>query len=313
MKHGKLQFLFIGGPGRSGTSYVAKQLGTHPQIVSFPDIELKLLTEKSGLLDLHHSLVEHYSPNRASVAIQQFRRMNHGLLVGHYGQPALSSIIDSACWTEIVESFLGAFTDRGHCCEQSHQGFCFHAARFLHELAHLSRDLKRGEHAPQMFLEKTPHSLLSASFIENIVPNSRYLHIMRDPRAIAFSLREMRWGPDDLNTCCAWVQSYCRTFQSLLERQRPGRPVIEQLYIEEIARSPEACAQWLTGRLGLSPQDKIFEGASIGVLDRWQASCANDAIELLSRELGKTAAELGYEADEIGGRSKAASLSSILA
>ncbi|MEL7152496.1 MAG: hypothetical protein AAFN51_01595, partial [Pseudomonadota bacterium] len=64
----------MGGPGRSGTSFVADRLGRHPDICTFPNVELKLFTEKNGLLDLYHALVETYSPNRATVALDQFNR-----------------------------------------------------------------------------------------------------------------------------------------------------------------------------------------------------------------------------------------------
>jgi hypothetical protein len=84
--------LFVGGPGRSGTSFVADRLGGHPQVASFKDIELKLFCEKNGLQDLFHVLVATYSPNRAVIALDQFHRMTQALVDGKYGQPALSTV-----------------------------------------------------------------------------------------------------------------------------------------------------------------------------------------------------------------------------
>ena len=56
-----MRTIFIGGPGRSGTSFVADRLSNHPDVTAFRDVELKLFTEKNGLLDLWHSLIERYS------------------------------------------------------------------------------------------------------------------------------------------------------------------------------------------------------------------------------------------------------------
>jgi len=74
-----MRYIFAGGPGRSGTSFIADRLGAHPQIASLKDVELKIFSEKNGLLDLFHALCQTYSPNRANVAIDQFRRMAEAL------------------------------------------------------------------------------------------------------------------------------------------------------------------------------------------------------------------------------------------
>ena len=85
-----MRTLFIGGPGRSGTSFVAERLGAHPQVAQFKDIELKIFCEKDGLQDLFHALVETYSPNRAVMALDQFAVMTTSLSGGRLGQPALT-------------------------------------------------------------------------------------------------------------------------------------------------------------------------------------------------------------------------------
>ncbi len=86
-----MRILFVGGPGRSGTSFVAERLGRHSQVAVLKNIELKIFCEKNGLQDLFHSLVEAYSPNRAVMALDQFRRMAEALIEGRYGQPALTT------------------------------------------------------------------------------------------------------------------------------------------------------------------------------------------------------------------------------
>ncbi len=44
-----MRILFVGGPGRSGTSFVADRCGSHPQVATLKDIELKIFCEKNGL------------------------------------------------------------------------------------------------------------------------------------------------------------------------------------------------------------------------------------------------------------------------
>lgn len=297
------RFVFVGGPGRSGTSHVARQLGSHPEVASFPDVELKLLTEKGGLLDLQHSLVEQYSPNRAGVAVQQFRRMAHAVLVGQYGQPALSTLVDDVTWTEVFERFVARLAPAGHPMPATQSTFNRCANRLLHEIAGLAAQRLAHPERRQLFLEKTPHSLLAAGFIEQLLPGSCYIHVMRDPRAIAFSLRRMRWGPDDLSACCAWVTSYCQTLQAHLERSPASFPSIQQVRIEDLANDPETGSLDMTYRLGITADPKLFAGASGDVLNAWQASCTESEQDVLNAELGELARAFGYDAEDIGARS----------
>ncbi|MFK7944014.1 MAG: sulfotransferase [Paracoccaceae bacterium] len=296
------RFLFVGGPGRSGTSHVARQLGYHEQITSFPDVELKILSEKGGLLDLQHSLVEQYSPNRASVAVQQFRRMAQAVATGQYGQPALSTLVDVAVWTATVEHFLASLSPSGHPVPLARTQFANHAQRFLFAIAKLAKAQPSTPSAKTVFLEKTPHSLLAADFIESLVPSSQYLHVMRDPRAIAYSLRRMRWGPDDLRACCAWVASYCDAFRNCVTRPPKKFPHIRQVFIEELVTNPDSTASDLTTWLGIAPMANMFASGSSVVLSAWEASCSGDDHRFLRSQLSDIAVEFGYEADEIGKR-----------
>ena len=299
------RFLFVGGPGRSGTSHVAKQLGQHPEIASFPDVELKLVSEKSGLLDLHHSLVEQYSPNRASVAVQQFRRLAQALLSGQYGQPALSTLVDDQAWTSAIERFLGKLSPDGHPMPMTDDAFSVHASWLLRQIAALAASRLDEPANRQLFLEKTPHSLLAADFIERMLPGSQYLHVMRDPRAIAYSLRRMRWGPDNLKTCCAWVRSYCKTLRARLACPGAAFPSIRQVRIEDLVQDPENGSRQLTTWLDIAPRSDMFAGASAAVLGAWKVTCSDSEQELLNVELAELARSFGYEADDIAARPSA--------
>jgi hypothetical protein len=65
--------IFVGGPGRSGTSFVADRVGRHAGVATFQDVELKIFGEFGGLLDMQAVLVEHFSPNRGDARHQRLR------------------------------------------------------------------------------------------------------------------------------------------------------------------------------------------------------------------------------------------------
>jgi hypothetical protein len=292
-----MQTLFIGGPGRSGTSYVAARIAGHFEVCSLPDIELKLFTEKNGLLDLYHSLVEHYSPNRGSVAVDQFRRMMLALLEGRYGQPALNSQLDPQGWTVVTERFLDRLSESGHPVSQSRPGFLSAARLFVHDLQQLVVSASHVGRTPKLFAEKTPHALLSVRFLEDIAPGSRYLHVMRDPRSIAFSLRQMRWGPDRLETCCAWVKSYCEAWVSVRTRAALDGIKIHETRIEAIAAGREEASLNMCETLGLTSDPKLFSTADATILNRWTRGCDETEMKVIEDTLAAYAHAAGYPAE----------------
>lgn len=297
LRSDKMRTLFIGGPGRSGTSYVAARLGAHRDVCSLPDIELKLFSEKSGLLDLYHSLVEHYSPNRGTVAVDQFRRMALALLEGRYGQPAISAFVRADDWMELINGFLERFSVSGHPGLQTRSDFLSAARDFVQDLQSLVRQARDGERSPTMFVEKTPHSLLALMFLEDIAPGSSYMHVMRDPRSIAFSLRQMRWGPERLEACCSWVKSYCQAWARVTRVADRNGIKIQEIQIEAVAAAREASSLRVCSELGLAPDPKLFSTADATILNRWTSGCDASELRLIESKLAEQAAAAGYPAE----------------
>jgi len=119
-------------------SFVADRLARHPQACTFRDVELKLFAEKGGLLDLWHSLGETYSPNRASVALQQFNRLCAALISGQFGQRPLTELAGADEWRKIFADLAARLTVDGHPVPARPETFFPAAARLLSDLAGLA-------------------------------------------------------------------------------------------------------------------------------------------------------------------------------
>jgi hypothetical protein len=295
-----MRFLFVGGPGRSGTSFVADRMGTHPQVLALKDIEIKIFCEKNGLQDLFHSLVETYSPNRAVMALNQFQRMTQALIEGRYGQPALSTTAPAQDWRACFSAFSDGLLENGHPAPQDPERFFDMARALLHRIAALAAG--QGTSQETVFLEKTPHNLLAIGFLARLAPGARFLHVMRDPRSIAWSLLAMRWGPDDLTTAARWVDCYCRAWAAADGHAARLGLNLTRLHIEEAAAAPTEAAAWLIAQLGLDPHDGLFEGANPDVLNRWTAKANPAERALLDVHLGGWVGHFGYDPVQIGWR-----------
>lgn len=294
------RYLFVGGPGRSGTSLLARCLGRHPGIATFKDIELKIFCEKNGLLDLHHSLVVTYTPNRATVAVQQFAQLSDALLHGRYGQAALSPLVDPDAWESLVGEFLDALSIRGHPQQMSHQRFAGLARLFVDGVRKLAVRTLRPEQGDAIFLEKTPHTLLGIRFLEEIAPGSSYLHVMRDPRAIAYSLRAMPWGPDALESCAEWVGSYCRAYLRTRKQATSLGLDLMEVLVEEVVANPDIWADALTGWLSIDPTTDLLAGSSSSVVNAGIGQASEDELALLDARLADCARDFGYALSTIG-------------
>ncbi len=295
-----MRTIFVGGPGRSGTSFVAAQLGTHPSVGTLPGIELKLFTEKGGLLDLHHSLVCAYSPNRATVALRQFRGVVDALVHGRFGQQALGEIAAPDLWHEASEAFVTNLLKDGHPCRLNDETFFSAARGFVTAIATICfRDVLQRPDL-EIFLEKTPHALLEVGFLERLLPGSTYLHVMRDPRSIAHSLCRVRWGPDRIETSCAWVASYCEAhLVTLASAARLGISIC-RASIEGIAMDKDREAKRLCQSMGLDVVPELLANADLRTLNAWSEDLADDERTLLDQRLGGWAQHFGYSRDRIG-------------
>ncbi len=200
-----MRMIVIGGPGRSGTTYVANRIGTHLQCAHFFDIELKILSEIDGLSDLRHSLCEHYSPPRASIMAGRFRDCIIQLANGTYGQPKLAGETIDTMMSIAVENFLSKFRKGGEFFWVSHATFNRAARVFFEDLYNIA---SVGKPEAEFFVEKTPHNSLNMKFISELFPEMDFIHISRDPRAIALSLLQQIWGPNTLEDAVGWISNY---------------------------------------------------------------------------------------------------------
>lgn len=295
-----MRMIFIGGPGRSGTSLLARRLGQHPDVCSFPDVELKLLTEKDGLLDLHHTLVQAFSPNRAAVAVAQFERLTEALITGRFGQAAFAEFATEATWRALFQKFCSSLVEAGQPVLTESVKFTEAARDVLEDISQIAMSLSEPSFGATVFLEKTPHALLAMEFLDQIAPGSRFVHVMRDPRAIAYSLHGMSWGPGDLGACCEWVHSYTQAW--LLKRayaRSKGLPMIE-LRIEEVIGAKEIWTQTICDQLGLAQMPDLLEGAHLSTLNKWRQNCGSGEYDLLNTKLRDVAEAFGYDAAQSG-------------
>ncbi len=85
-------------------------------MATFRDIELKLFHKLGDLFDLRAVLVKNYSPNRAEVALRQFRGMLTAVRKGGFVQPKLDLVVSPQDLDDLTAEFFGILTQSAHPC-----------------------------------------------------------------------------------------------------------------------------------------------------------------------------------------------------
>jgi len=316
-----VNYIFVGGSGRSGTSYLAALLGKSPHISSINDVELKFFGENGGLPDLYHALVLHYSLTRSVLAIKNFRILFHRLFASYYqNQATLDHSIDEQSASSILEDYIAYLCsgEENFPREITSRYFNKRTRQFVSHLYEaiendtnsLNKHLQLVDRSSdsqaskisakvQYRLEKTPHNLLNARLLNQIFDNPRFVHVTRDPRAVVFSLQQMSWAPDSLEECVEWYRCYNDSWlREKLRLELEGTQVLS-MAIEDLHSSPMETMRNLNSYLALDTPIELynFDFETLTAVQRKiEPRILSVATELLSEELHMA----GYCLDQVG-------------
>lgn len=183
--------VFVCGTGRSGTSVVARMLGWHRAVSAIP---FELRFHVAGLLDVAEGT---HPP--ASFAAKLWRRWYHGRMVSPSGELKRTRGLGWYFAVEELAELVDAF-----CAEAEDDPFP--AARRLLE-AVLARAAERG--TGHVVVEHSPANGRVADRLARLLPEARFVAVMRDGRDAAASIATRQFGPDDpLDALWLWAERH---------------------------------------------------------------------------------------------------------
>ncbi len=214
--------IFIGGAPRSGTTWLGALLGRDRQTVCLPEAPF-----------FHdETLAERslYGPAAVS-ALSRIRAGREFLAwreLGAYQAPNLPP-------------GRGAFAD--------------FAGDLVHQYA-----AHAGKSAPAAFVDHTPQNILYTGVLMRRFPGARFIHIIRDGRAVAASVLPLDFGPDDVITAARlWVDMVGAGLAAA--HMMPDR-VLTVRY-EDLTREPDAALRRVQSFCGL-PEAGLDRGGPSG-------------------------------------------------
>jgi hypothetical protein len=163
---GEMVPIFIGGCGRSGTTMLGAMLGAANNAIVVPESQFKTECMPSEV-EAALPLRDHLE---TILSHRRFRLRRFPLSESDFPRPDEPMTFPEAI-SGIVRQYAFAMT---------------------------------GRESPRFWIDHTPNNLRHAQELLRMFPLARFVHIVRDPRAVYASVRDLDWGPETAWEAGAW-------------------------------------------------------------------------------------------------------------
>jgi hypothetical protein len=229
--------VFIGGTGRSGTTITLNLLKRHPEFHASLPREIKFMTSRHGLLDLVYNrpfsveedlhgyrfnLVTRMLPIIGRNKIDFFTRHLFGRWFSETGKAGKPRGLVQSIPREVVEqahkNFLQSFrNDRAGASRE-----------FFYSLA--KAQIKDSD--SKYFGDSTPVNMMHSYQIQKLLPEARFINVIRDGRDVAQSITKEAWGPNDPYEGLSWWAN--RMLKSAQALAKVDKKAVLEFRIEEL-------------------------------------------------------------------------------
>ena len=213
----KVTPVFVGGTGRSGTTVIGDLLGKHPDVRTSTPIEIKFLSNRSGLLDVVFGREDAVKGKKESVSILHYRTYRKRKLREKEKLANILAEFEDQVWNKWWDIDAPPPHGRGLISGISRPN--------LEKLmSSLRRDLKvnriwaarrfmkrfiavQDEAGSEKFwVETTPMNIPTADKLSKLFPNALFITMVRDPRDVIASLLTKNWGPTTPMEGLTWIE-----------------------------------------------------------------------------------------------------------
>lgn len=200
--------VFVGGTGRSGTTIAGELVGAGRDYALVP-IELRFHVEKGGLRDLARGKVD-IDTFEAAMYSTWYKRSR-----GARGPRGVHVVIDRPGMDAAFERLRDTYDADPWAA----------AGTFLHDVI---APLRTREGASS-WVEMTPPNVKQMHLLIRMVPDAKFLNLVRDGRDVAASVSGRWWGPDDLESGVTWWGEQMMTIHRSVAATDPSRVLTVRL------------------------------------------------------------------------------------
>jgi sulfotransferase family protein len=247
--------VFVGGTGRSGTTILAQLIGSHSRYAFIPS-EFRVHAEAQGL----PAFVKGNLDASGLEALME-RYWSYELEHPRGGSRGLSSLVSRKELDDAVERFLPRAAENPEV-----------AARvFVHDLL----DPIAHRAGKPSWVEMTPINIMQGALLSSVLPDAKFLHIMRDGRDTVCSLVARNWLPSIEDAIEWWGP---RRTKTLLGAASIPADRVHTLTLEDLIRDDrDATYQGLLDFLAIDDEPEMRSFFDTGMrsaerahIGRWQ-------------------------------------------
>jgi len=220
--------IFLGGIGRSGTSFMTDFVAEAQNLYRVP-MESKFICEAGGLADLEDALSVKWTPTGAILALRNIDKMLRYDLTGwgnteyrrfvyhhqfdsdlnksieHYFS-SINSFIERISEVSFIKQTPPHFTSTQHTPNDPVAEFAIYAKKMsrqeIIEEIRLFLQVLFGKVATKNnysgWVEKTPSNIYVVDFLLELFPEARFIHCIRDPINVAMSYCRQPWASPNI-------------------------------------------------------------------------------------------------------------------
>lgn len=303
------KYLFIGGTGRSGTNITRKMFSLHPDVASIP-FEYRFIIDPDGIIDFYQSITNAWSPFMADVKI---KRLYSYLMNLAEKNPNKKNYKDweLAEWFPDYKENIKVLIDElktfdypgfwpGAIGDKSSYMISFSEYKNREKLSEiLGRFLRKNIdnyikiNNKSIFVEDNTWNILFAKELSEIMPESRMLHLIRDPRDVIASFMEQRWCPNDFDRALKMYKSIMFKWFKVVE-------VLPENYcklvkLEDLVKQPKAIIESICDFSDIPFNPKMLEiKLNKANEQRWKKTFTKENEKTAEKELENIFEKLTY-------------------
>jgi hypothetical protein len=210
--------VFVGGTGRSGTTVIGDLLANHSQIRTSTPIEIKFLTNRSGLVDVVFGYNQEIEKKSGKVSILNLRTYRKRKRKEKERFAKILAEFNKFIWEKWWDIDAPPPHGRGLVSGISKMDLENLLARLERELkinrkwaarrfmsSFISKQFGAGDEI--YWVETTPMNIPEANKLQELFPSALFINMVRDPRDVIASLLTKKWGPTTPLEGLDWIES----------------------------------------------------------------------------------------------------------
>jgi hypothetical protein len=210
--------VFVGGTGRSGTTVIGDLLANHSQIRTSTPIEIKFLTNRSGLVDVVFGYNQEIEKKSGKVSILNLRTYRKRKRKEKERFAKILAEFNKFIWEKWWDIDAPPPHGRGLVSGISKMDLENLLARLERELkinrkwaarrfmsSFISKQFGAGDEI--YWVETTPMNIPEANKLQELFPSALFINMVRDPRDVIASLLTKKWGPTTPLEGLDWIEN----------------------------------------------------------------------------------------------------------